>query len=68
MKTIVNAQELVQLVEQSHHFFTSIGGITLPIKREVVQQALTEAPTQCSVGYQAGILFIYSWIRDGINS
>ena len=68
MKTIVNAQELAKLVEQSQHFFTSVGGITLPTSREVVQQALLEPPTQCIIGYEAGILFIYKWLNDGTSN
>lgn len=65
MRTIVNAQELARLVEASHHFFTSVGGITLPTSREVVQQALLEPPKQCIIGHEAGILFIYNWVSDG---
>lgn len=68
MKTIVNAQELVKLVEQSQHFFTSVGGITLPASRELVQQALLEPPRQCIIGHQAGILFIYNWGSDGTGN
>ena len=68
MKTIVNAQELTRLVEQSQHFFTSVGGINLPASREMMQRALLEPPKQCIIGYVGGILFVYNWGSNGTGN